>query len=165
MSEPIPNFADGLHQRSRKTLIDSSGEPITLPCIGDMVGKVRIESKLGQGAMGIVYKGIDIDLDSERAIKIPCNDSTAADLHRFRNEARICAKLEHKNIVKVFSAGYWKDNLPFAEMEFISGQNIDQIQNFEKKFPAPFAMAVMSIVCSALVGLWSSSHNRRHKVE
>ncbi len=150
MNESIENFADSLHQSRKKVIIDSHGKPITLPVIGDIVGNVRIESKLGQGAMGVVYKGAVIGFDIERAIKFPSNDSTMSDLERFRNEVKICSNLEHKNIVRVFNTGYWKDNLPFTEMEFINGQNIEQIKNYEKRFPPTFAMAVMSIVCSAL---------------
>lgn len=89
----------------------------------------RIRRKLGEGAMGVIYEGVDDNLRMPVAIKVLA-PSVAADeenLHRFEREAQAAANLKHPNIAHVFYIGRTDDNLPFYAMEFIDGIGLDTI--------------------------------------
>ena len=82
---------------------------------------------LGEGAMGQVFKALDINLDRSVAIKLLSN-RTIGDktfLERFRREARLAAKLNHSNIATIYSFG--EDNgEPYIAMEFVAGETLEQ---------------------------------------
>ena len=73
-----------------------------------MLPQYEIESMLGRGGMGAVYKGTQIALDRPVAIKILSNqleDADASFAERFKNEAKAMAKLSHPGIVGVYDFG------------------------------------------------------------
>ncbi|NNM00198.1 MAG: serine/threonine protein kinase, partial [Gammaproteobacteria bacterium] len=93
--------------------------------IPEKIGKFEVLSILGQGSMGVVYKGHDSYVDRPVAIKVATNtggDSEASDLaHRmFVNEARSAGRLDHPNILKVYEAGEANDE-PYMAMEYVEG--------------------------------------------
>ncbi len=73
--------------------------------IGQIIGNYKIETKLGEGGMGAVYKGVDTMLDREVAIKAlrPELASQTAIVERFRSEAVTLAKLNHPNIAALYT--------------------------------------------------------------
>ncbi len=86
------------------------------------IGRYVIEDKLGQGGMGVVYKGYDPLLDRVVAIKLMTSELTRNEklVKRFLREARISAKLDHPNIIKVYDLGIEGDNY-YIVMEYIDG--------------------------------------------
>ncbi|WLQ12953.1 serine/threonine-protein kinase [Hahella aquimaris] len=91
----------------------------------DVIGKYSVESTIGQGAMGVVYKGHDPDIDRPVAIKmlhahLMVDQSDGGLLARFRQEAQAAARCLHTNIVTVFDFGVFK-NSPYMVMEFVDG--------------------------------------------
>ncbi len=91
-------------------------------------GKYEVTEKVGQGGMGIVYRVRHLDLDTDLALKIlPRDLSQDAELvERFRREARMMARLNHRNIVRVFDFVRDGDNY-YLIMEFLQGKNLHQI--------------------------------------
>jgi serine/threonine-protein kinase len=92
------------------------------------LGKYRILSVLGQGAMGVVYKGLDPDIERTVAIKmmLPHLEAQGGDkgLHqRFRREARAAARCTHPNIVAVYDLGH-EDDHDFIVMEYVEGEEL-----------------------------------------
>lgn len=83
---------------------DSSKKmPIAVP---ERIGRYKIESKLGKGGFGDVYKARDLELHRSVAIKISIpNNSTAEVEAIFLNEARVVASLDHPCIVPVYDIG------------------------------------------------------------
>jgi serine/threonine protein kinase len=151
------DFLTNYSKRLKKILVDSQGNQIDLPGVGDVLGKLQIDKVIGTGAMGMVCKATETDLEVKRAVKIPLLESTLRDLSYFRTEAKICAKLDHPNIVKVFSTGLWKDALPYAEMEFVDGKNLTEMIKEQGKLPVPFALAIIAQICAALEYAYSQS--------
>jgi eukaryotic-like serine/threonine-protein kinase len=85
------------------------------------IGKYKIRGFIGQGALGIVYRGYDADIDRLVAIKMihPHLRDEAISL-RFKHEARAAARCVHRNIVMVFDFGMHDDS-PYMVMEYVEG--------------------------------------------
>jgi serine/threonine protein kinase len=93
--------------------------------IGKVIGKYRVESKLGEGGMGIVYKAWDTVLERPVALKM-MHPALAQDeklLHRFRSEAKALAQLEDPHIVAVYDLLESEGGLYIA-MQFVEGATL-----------------------------------------
>ena len=88
--------------------------------IGQSLGNYRIESQLGAGGMGEVYRAVHMRLNRPAAIKV-LHANQAADPNfqaRFLREARAAAALSHPNIVEVFDFGE-EDGASYLVMELV----------------------------------------------
>ena len=96
--------------------------------VGQVLGHFRIEAKLGEGGMGVVYRAFDTHLDRPVAIKVLRADATASPerRRRFQQEAKAASALNHPNIVHIYdisSAG----GTDYIAMEFVDGKTLDQL--------------------------------------
>jgi serine/threonine protein kinase len=88
---------------------------------GVQIGDFQIESRLGAGGMGIVYRARQVSLDRVVALKILGSALTReTDLARFRREARLIAKLDHPSIAGVHFIGQDR-HVCYMAREFIDG--------------------------------------------
>ncbi|HEX3020592.1 MAG TPA: protein kinase [Chitinispirillaceae bacterium] len=117
--------------------------------IGDVLGSGKILDVLGEGGFARVYKIHDQKLDLYRAVKVllPTGKKEVSD--RFLTEARITARLDHPNIVKVFRVDEW-NRCPFIEMEFIDGKSLETLLEECGNFPVYAACAVGIYIAQAL---------------
>jgi eukaryotic-like serine/threonine-protein kinase len=95
---------------------------------GTKVGPYEIQSALGAGGMGEVYRACDTRLGRDVAIKI-LPESFARDtdrLHRFEQEARAVAALSHPNILAIFDTGQ-NNGSPFLVSELLEGETLRTI--------------------------------------
>lgn len=85
----------------------------------------RVEARVGQGAMGSVFRGRDLESQQTVAIKIlaPAHCRKAKVVARFEREAKQMTALRHPNIVAFFGHGR-HGVLPFIVMEFLEGQTL-----------------------------------------
>jgi serine/threonine protein kinase len=95
------------------------------------IGRYRIDGVLGEGAMGIVYKGYDTAIRRHVAIKtihgaLLLKDDGEEFLERFRREAQAAGRLVHPNVVTVFEFGH-HDETPFLVLEYIPGRELRDI--------------------------------------
>ena len=97
--------------------------PISDGDIGSIDG-LAIESKIGAGAMGVVYRGRDLNLDRTVAIKVLAGGSGQESKVRFAREAKAAACLDHPNIVRVYSSGVSADGRPYLVMPLIEGPSL-----------------------------------------
>src|SRR3954453_20441841 len=96
--------------------------------IGQSLGHYRIESKLGEGGMGVVYRAFDTHLDRPVAIKILPADATASPERKRRSvqEAKAASALNHPNIVHIYDVAE-ADGVQFISMEYVPGKTLDQL--------------------------------------
>jgi eukaryotic-like serine/threonine-protein kinase len=99
--------------------------------IGQTLGHYRIDSKLGEGGMGVVYRAFDTHLDRAVAIKVLRPDAIASRerKRRFVQEAKSASALNHPGIVHIYdidSANLPDGPIDFIAMEFVPGQTLDQ---------------------------------------
>ncbi len=86
------------------------------------IGRYVVESKLGQGGMGVVYRARDNELDRSVAIKLV---GRAGDRERVLREARAMAQLAHPNVVHVYDVGEYEQQV-FIAMELVPGQTLKE---------------------------------------
>ena len=89
--------------------------------VGALVDRYRIESMLGQGGMGQVYRAFDTRLRRPVAVKVLHETLSADAMSRLVREARLAASLSHPNIVAVFDVGE-HGGMPFMAMELVDGR-------------------------------------------
>jgi eukaryotic-like serine/threonine-protein kinase len=118
--------------------------------IGHTVGSYKITEKIGEGGMGAVFKGIDVMLDREVAIKMLRPELTrqAQLAERFRSEAVTLARLNHPNIATLYSFLRQNDDY-FMIMEYVPGETLEQIM---RRGPMNCDIAV-KLFCHALEGM------------
>src|SRR5277367_5064017 len=95
---------------------------------GTKLGPYQIESLLGAGGMGEVYRALDSRLQRTVAIKIlPAHLSSNPELHaRFAQEAKSISSLQHPNICVVHDIGS-QDGVDFMVMEYVTGKTLDKL--------------------------------------
>ena len=95
---------------------------------GEMLGPYRVETKIGQGGMGVVYRAWDTRLDRHIVLKVLRPDQLNDPVHRQRlvREARAASALSHPNIVTVHDVGCDHD-IDFIAMEHVEGRPLDEI--------------------------------------
>ena len=104
-----------------------NGAPMTFTS-GTKLGPYEIETLLGTGGMGEVYRARDTRLKREVAIKIlPSHLTSDSDLRaRFAQEAQAVCALQHPNICVVHDIGS-QSGVDFMVMEFVAGRTLDKV--------------------------------------
>ena len=95
--------------------------------LNEVIGNCyQIVEKIGEGGMGEVFRGVDINLDRDVAIKVMRTELARRPeiLQRFRKEAVVLAKLNHSNIATLYNFIHDGNNY-YMVMEFAPGQTLD----------------------------------------
>jgi serine/threonine-protein kinase len=95
--------------------------------VGSRVGAYEITRRLGEGGVGQVFKGVDVMLKREVAIKVLHHEFASDPLfvQRFSREAQLHAKLSHPNIATVHAFLHEGDQ-QFMVMEYVAGISLDE---------------------------------------
>ena len=119
--------------------------------IGHLVGNYKIIEKIGEGGMGDVFKGLDIMLEREVAIKMlrPELARQANLVERFRTEAVTLAKLNHPNIATLYNF-VRQGNDYFMVMEYVNGHTFESL--IKQTGAMPYQRAVQ-LFAQALDGI------------
>ncbi|HSM13634.1 MAG TPA: serine/threonine-protein kinase, partial [Thermoanaerobaculia bacterium] len=121
-----------------------------VPGMPATVGRYRIQSEIGRGAMGAVYRAEDPRLGRTVAVKM-ISSSVASGIDpeeiaaRFEREARVAARLQHPNVVAVYDVGSEGDQL-YLVMELVEG---DSLAHRLARGDFPSAAEALSIAAEA----------------
>jgi len=115
------------------------------------IGKYKIQSKIGEGGMGVVYKAMHPTLDIVVAIKtISAHLSTEPEIRaRLKQEARSAARLSHKNFVTVFDFDE-HEGRAFLVMEYLEGKDLKEIITARRIIGLDQKIRYMREVCEGL---------------
>ena len=118
---------------------------------GQSLGGYLLEEELGRGSMGMVYRGKQISLGREVAVKILPRSLTQDPSYvaRFIREAQIMAGLNHPNIVQIYDAGQQNGVLYFV-MEYVQGPTIGSLLHLDGVMPPHLAAEYIAQVAEAL---------------
>ncbi len=111
----LRQIAENSNQR-----IASLGPPMRDTDLGSL-GNLAIEAVIGEGGMGVVYRGRDDQVGRRVAVKILKHDDHPRSRARFNREAKALAKLNHDHVVPLYSVGWASDERPYLVMPLIEG--------------------------------------------
>src|SRR5258708_14087783 len=124
---------------------------------GDDFGpRYRIESLIGEGGMGKVYKAYDKELDRIVALKLVRSElaSDPASMQRFKQELLLASKISHKNILRIHDLGD-VEGVKFISMTYVQGEDLGDVLHREGRLPLDRALAIFKRLCGAL----EAAHN------
>ena len=117
----------------------------------DKIGKFEIIETIGEGGMGVVYKGRDPFIERDVAIKVILE--RALDFpeikKRFYREAQSAGKLSHENITVVYEVGEIDGN-PYIVMEYLEGEELKKIIRDKKNISLQKKIHYAIQICKGL---------------
>src|SRR5688572_12448814 len=128
------------------------------PLLGRILnGKYRVESEIGQGAMGTVYLGEHIGLKKRIALKVLHSDLEVSDesLQRFQREGMAAGRFSHPHAIQIFDFDR-SDSAPsgnrvfYLAMEFVEGANLTLFLRQRGKLAPPVAVKLARQMLSCL---------------
>ncbi|MCR9164102.1 MAG: protein kinase domain-containing protein [Nannocystaceae bacterium] len=123
-TEDAESFDEALRQIAAAPPIDPPNLGAELQPGTLVAGTFRVERKLGEGGMGVVYRVHDLELDRPVALKLQSKESEQSTI-RMAREARAMARLSHPNVVPVHEVGQHEGQV-FIAMEYIPGGTVRQ---------------------------------------
>ena len=146
---------------NRAAVRDAAEKPAVEP-LPALIGRYRIEKRLGRGAMGEVFLGRDADTGQLAAIKTLAlaqefaPDELAEVRARFFREAETAGRLLHQNIVAILDSGEDGD-LAFIAMEYLAGTDLRPFTRPSQLLPLPQVASVVARIADALAYAHSSN--------
>jgi serine/threonine-protein kinase len=114
-------------------------------------GSYRIISQIGHGGMGAVYRVHHAFLNREFALKtIPPDEVTKESWARFQMEAKSVAKLEHKNMVKIYDLGIAEGKFPYYVMDLLEGESLAELLKRQATLPLAEALEIFCQIADGL---------------
>ncbi len=118
---------------------------------GAMFAGYRVESLIGRGGMGVVYRAKDLSLGRPVALKLIAPELAQDERFRdrFLREPRLAASLEHPNVVPIHEAGE-RDGQLYLAMRYVEGSDLSAVLARERTLPPERALAVLAQIADAL---------------
>src|SRR3989440_9398363 len=115
--------------------------------------KYRLDSRIGTGGMGTVYRATHLLIDRPVAIKVlnPRYVEDEAAQTRFRREARAAGRIQHTNAVTVTDFGRTTEGLVYIVMELLEGHSLRDVLAHEAPLDTARAVSMMLQVAAAVV--------------
>ena len=110
----------------------------------DQLGPVKLISRIGRGAMGVVYRGHDRMLDRDVAVKFLLRAGQSNDDSRFTkllDGARVAARIEHPGLTTIYHADVI-DGCPYIVMKLVEGLSLRQLLSNAGMLEPTLAIAI-----------------------
>ena len=145
--------------KGSRTVCPGCGKNVLVPSgrfdEGCIIGDFIINSHLGRGSIGDVYKATQISLDRPVALKILTPKfMTKKGVADFLKEARAAAPLSHNNLVQSYAVGM-DDGYIYMAMTYIKGETLGARLKREGRIPVDEALHIVQQVAEALYYAWS----------
>ena len=138
---------------SRTTFCPTCGRAVDDPLIGQVIaGRYQLERRIAIGGFGSIYRGVQLDVDRDVALKI-MHRELAADANlvaRFRREGEVLTQLRDPHTVATYELGTTAEGLPFIAMELLDGEPLLRLFHLHGRMPWRRVLAVVRQMCSAL---------------
>jgi serine/threonine-protein kinase len=115
-------------------------------------GRYRLDSLIGEGGMGDVYRATHVHLDTEFAVKLlkPEFVANQTAIKRFRLEAKAAGRIHHPNAIRVTDFGVTPESIVYLVMEIVEGQSLRSLMRSEKVFDYIRAVNIVRQACGAV---------------
>src|SRR3954469_19417504 len=119
--------------------------------VGSQVGQYRIESYIGRGGMGVVYRAEHSHLGRPVALKLlaPELADNESFRERFVRESRVAAKVDHPNVIPIYEANE-VDGIYFIAMRYVDGVDLREILRTAGPLQLERALGMLTQVAGAL---------------
>src|SRR5262249_7442132 len=107
--------------------------------------RYRLDSEIGRGGMGVVYRATDLELMREVAVKVVLEAASSDARQRLIREARAAAALNHPHIISVHDVGE-AEGVPFFVMELVDGPSLAKARLSD----LPRIVEIACQICAAL---------------
>ncbi len=117
-------------------------------------GKYRLESLIGTGGFGVVYKATHMQLQRQVAVKVfrpLTNLSTEDSLRRFRHEGASASRLQHPNAVTILDSGVAPGGIPYLAMELLVGRTLADELKERRVLSLARTVQIVLPVCDVLI--------------
>jgi serine/threonine protein kinase/tetratricopeptide (TPR) repeat protein len=128
-----------------------SGVAMTMAPGSSFGTRYRIESLIGEGGMGKVYRALDIYLGRMVALKL-VRPELAADhgaMQRFKQELLLASRISHRNILRIHDLGE-VEGVKFISMACVEGQDLHHLIHDGRRLPVDRAVSIARQILSAL---------------
>lgn len=133
------------------------------PLVGTEFGGHRVVARLGNGAMGVVYRAVQINLDREVALKVldpKAAKSSPLAVASFKREAIAAGRLSHPNLVQVYDVGQDR-GLYFFSMELVPAGDLED--RLKESGPLPWQDALVHLLDAAEALQFAQEHHLVHR--
>jgi serine/threonine protein kinase len=114
--------------------------------------RYKLLNELGVGGMGTVFRAVERETKATYAVKVMHRHlkADAANVLRFEREAQLAMSLQHPNIVEVFDFGLTEASEPYMVMEYLEGENLDDMLEESGRLSIEKFAPIFSQVCAGL---------------
>lgn len=129
----------------------------SLPGVGDIIAdRYRVVGRIGEGAMGTVYRAEHVQISKVMAIKLLHHEveKNAENVARFHREAEAASRLNHPNTVHVFDFGRTKSGSLYLVMEYVDGDDLGKV--IANGGAMPFGR--VAYLCAQVAGSVADAH-------
>jgi serine/threonine protein kinase len=115
------------------------------------LGQYHLEEKLGEGGMGVVYRGRHALMRRPTAIKLlDINKVTEASTARFEREVQLTSQLNHPNTIAIYDYGRTPEGIFYYAMEYLDGMDLERLVNRFGPMPEGRVVNILLQVCGSL---------------
>ena len=115
------------------------------------LGQYTLLEKIGEGAMGVVYRADHALLRRDTAIKLLLPDRADSDLiHQFEREVQLTCRLTHPNTIQIYDYGRTDDGIFYYAMELLRGMTLFELIERHGRQPEERVIHLLIQVCESL---------------